>query len=382
MKIKFSKFSKWYYFDGVKFKEIKFIADSENENNYEVNKEKIAGKVLFNAYTTRQGEKAHYSIYLSTLDDLIQLGYINDNQVPQFLKYFTPHIIQDEEYNMIMNLLEEAKKVKDVIPDGIKKIEYPEATSDILNSPLNYLARIIHLTRMGKRKSFTEIGKYLHQLFTLFKIIKILGGEILNEQIWIKQRIGCRDENIDTMMPVNWGKPQIKFRWQGEIYSVYYEFSVPFPIEKEKKLSQVKERMTLGELISFLRKKSTRRFDIVIQKGDINTMFAEKPKYGDWEKFETPFDIPVYYFNKMKQIDILIECKEEKFDKWKNDIENQIIPYYEIYKPRKMILISRFSIPSNIISYVEDKGINVIAPFGFEQIPYKQEEKLRNLLLI
>ena len=382
MKIRFSKFSKWYYFDGVKFKEIKFIADSENENNYEVNKEKIAGKVLFKADTTRQGRKAHYSIYLSTFDDLIQLGHVTDNQIPQFLKYFTPHIIQDEEYDAIMELLGEAKKVKNVIPYSIKKIEYPEATSDIFNSPLNYLARIIHFPKKGRKRSFTEIGKYLHQLFTLFKIIKILRGEILNEQIRIKQRIGCGDENIDTMMPVNWGEPQMKFKWQGEIYSIYYEFSVPFPIEKEKKSSQTRERMTLREFVSILKKESTRRFDIVIQKGDINSMFIEKPSYGDWEKFKTPFDIPVYYFNKMKQIDILIECKEDKFDYWKSDIENQIIPYYEIYKPRKMILISRFSLPSNIISYMEDKGINVIAPFGFEQTPYEQEEKLRNLLHI
>ena len=345
MKIRFNKSSKWYYFDGAKFKEIKFIADSENGKYYEVNKERLSGKILFSASTTRQGKRAYYSLYLATLDDLIELrGVINSN-ISQFLRYFTPHIISNDECDILVDLLEEIKKIRSLMPHNVKVI-LPEATSGIFDDPLNYLARIIHLSTRGRRKSFTEIGKYLHQLFTLFKIIKILGGEILTEQIWIKQRIGCGDENIDMMMPVNWGKPQMKFKWQGEIYSIYYEFSVPFPIEKEKKLSQTRERMTLREFVSILKKESTRRFDIVIQKGDINSMFIEKPSYGDWKKFKTPFDIPVYYFNKMKQIDILIECKEDKFDYWKSDIENQIIPYYEIYKPRKMILISQFPLPS------------------------------------
>lgn len=378
MKIKFSKFDRWLYFDGTKFENVEFIADSENEKNYEVNKEKLIGKILFSASTTRQGKRAHYSIYLATLDGLIKFRDVRESDISQFLKYFTPHIISDDECDKLLDLLEEIKKIKSLVPYDVEII-LPEATSDIFDDPLNYLARIIHLSTNGRRKSFKEIEKYLHQLFTLFKIISILRGEILTKQIQIKQRIGCGDKNIDMIMPVNWNGPQLKFKWQGEIYSIYHEFSVPFPIEKEKKLSKVRERMTLREIFSLLKKSSTKKFDIVIQKGDINSMFIEKPTYGDWNKYETPFDVPIYYFKKMKQIDILIECKEDKFDYWKSDIENQIIPYYEIYKPNKMALISRFSLPANVISYLERRGISVIAPFGFEQISYEQEEKLRNL---
>ena len=127
-----------------------------------------------------------------------------------------------------------------------------------------------------------------------------------------------------------------------------------------------------------------RRLDIIVQKGDHDTMFRERP-WDIYEKlegmsWEERVDLPNYFFKKMKKIDLLIECKERPFEEWKSDIEGQIIPYYETYRPRKMALVSAHPLPEHVRSRLESIVIAVISPFSPDETPYEQELVLRDLI--
>lgn len=66
------------------------------------------------------------------------------------------------------------------------------------------------------------------------------------------------------------------------------------------------------------------------------------------------------FINSGKTIDLLVECKEDPFEKWADDVKSQIIPYLEYFKPKQFILASLKPVPPSIKSYLEDKGIKVV----------------------
>ncbi len=66
------------------------------------------------------------------------------------------------------------------------------------------------------------------------------------------------------------------------------------------------------------------------------------------------------FLNSGKPIDLLIECKEGPFTTWRKDIQSQIIPYKEAFKPRTFILASLEYVPANVKSKLGSLGIKVI----------------------
>jgi hypothetical protein len=59
-------------------------------------------------------------------------------------------------------------------------------------------------------------------------------------------------------------------------------------------------------------------------------------------------------------IDLLVECKEDPFDSWKREIESQILPYRQIFKPNNLILVSLEHIPEDVRGKLEDQGIKAV----------------------
>ncbi|HIE23616.1 MAG TPA: hypothetical protein EYP68_05250 [Candidatus Korarchaeota archaeon] len=62
----------------------------------------------------------------------------------------------------------------------------------------------------------------------------------------------------------------------------------------------------------------------------------------------------------LQKIDLIVECKNEDFDVWKEEIETQIIPYFEGFKPTNMILVSMKQIPVTFKQKLEKVGIRAI----------------------
>ena len=61
-----------------------------------------------------------------------------------------------------------------------------------------------------------------------------------------------------------------------------------------------------------------------------------------------------------KPIDLIVECKEDPFDKWKKEIDSQILPYQEAFKPKNFIIASLESVPEAAKENLNVRGIEVI----------------------
>jgi hypothetical protein len=59
-------------------------------------------------------------------------------------------------------------------------------------------------------------------------------------------------------------------------------------------------------------------------------------------------------------IDLIIECKEDPFDNWKSEIESQILPYQETFKPNNFIIVSLEPIPDAAKRILQSRGMKVI----------------------
>ena len=87
-------------------------------------------------------------------------------------------------------------------------------------------------------------------------------------------------------------------------------------------------------------KLGTKRPDIVIVRG----------------RFERTKD----FIDSGEAIDVLIECKEDPFDRWKGEIESQILQYKENFRPKLLIVASLRSVPVGVKSYLQSIGIEVV----------------------
>jgi len=88
----------------------------------------------------------------------------------------------------------------------------------------------------------------------------------------------------------------------------------------------------------FSNKRIPIRPDIVVAKGSFKTT----------EEF----------INSKKPIELIIECKEGKFEEWKNEIDSQIVPYKRIFNPKNFVVASLD--PCLEKGKLETQGIKVI----------------------
>jgi len=61
-----------------------------------------------------------------------------------------------------------------------------------------------------------------------------------------------------------------------------------------------------------------------------------------------------------KAIDVLIECKEDPFDKWKDEGESQILQYKKNFRPKLLIIASLKPIPANVKRHLQSSGIEAV----------------------
>ena len=62
----------------------------------------------------------------------------------------------------------------------------------------------------------------------------------------------------------------------------------------------------------------------------------------------------------IESIDLIIECKERKFQDWESDIDEQISAYLKLYKPKKFVLASLKPVPNFTKSKLAHMGIGTI----------------------
>lgn len=91
-------------------------------------------------------------------------------------------------------------------------------------------------------------------------------------------------------------------------------------------------------------------------------MFVEKrvPIRPDIITVKSHFERTKDFIDSGAIIDMLIECKEDQFDKWKSELKSQILPYRENFKPRHLIIASLEHVPDGTKRYLESQQIKVI----------------------
>jgi hypothetical protein len=57
--------------------------------------------------------------------------------------------------------------------------------------------------------------------------------------------------------------------------------------------------------------------------------------------------------------ELIVECKEDPFEEWRKDVEAQIIPYLEFFKPKKLIIASLEPVPDGVKRVLGGRGIEV-----------------------
>ena len=67
-----------------------------------------------------------------------------------------------------------------------------------------------------------------------------------------------------------------------------------------------------------------------------------------------------------KEIDLMVECKEDPFTRWKKDLETQILQYLDTFGPKNFLLASLKPVPSHAVKLMEDHGIKVIDNLSLE----------------
>jgi len=56
----------------------------------------------------------------------------------------------------------------------------------------------------------------------------------------------------------------------------------------------------------------------------------------------------------------LIECKDRDFDDWSHEVDTQIAPYREIYRPDVLIVVTPGAVPQSIKLQWRSRGIAII----------------------
>lgn len=398
----------WFYFDGRIFRDISSIATHQTQDHHIVPLNSILGRVLFKAFMTRRG--GHGELYLVTPMELLKLGSPED--IPSFARLFSPHILS----KLTINLLQKMFRWRDFIRDkfilryNLKgRIMWTPLLEEVFCEPLNYLARLIALYKQGKDPagSVKSAIKMLHQIFTMFEVVKVLDARFLNtciNYVTIKQERAIGIPKLDAMMPITWDRPTVRVRNGNRTYSIWHEFAAPHPIDVGKAMSllqQYKKGVNPNTPVCDiplrpfpqLSKDATRRFDVVILRGDYVSKhspyfnaFFPRPKYNYINSMPIGnfLRLPKWYYRFcIGRIDIIIECKEKPFPEWEHELREQVIPYFKKYRPNKMILVSAYKIPPSVVNRLGNRGIYVIAPFSPDtslNILQQLEQLLRNII--
>jgi len=142
------------------------------------------------------------------------------------------------------------------------------------------------------------------------------------------------------------------------------------------------------EFLSKVKKGLIRTPDLIIQKGDLTSLYEEeliKKLEEDFLKnksVENLLHIAYKLYDSIKgKIDLLIECKHLPYEMWEKDVENQILVYKEVYQPKYMVVISAYQVPKNVEELLKKNEIEVLYPCGFGEFSYECKEKLKSILL-
>jgi hypothetical protein len=307
----------------------------EDEVIYEVPTNKIAGKVLYCFDFSRSGgaflgkckiedfedgrpkKYEYYELLEKSISEIRNLRFYVENPIllsllAQFEQLFIPMIQEIKEYERLQNF-------------KISFMGHEERLENAFENPEVYYFAFMSLPNDRSRiNSLKVTRKWIYQLWILkllcnaLQVFKFKGHEYEGKPYWWIEQ----GSDFSTCI--------------GETPIGNITFWIEFQPDREAHM----RGMFVGRHFPI-------RPDIIAVRGC----------------FERTKD----FIESKKSVDLIIECKEDPFDKWKNEIESQILPYQQIFKPSNFIVVSLEHIPDVIkrdLGYRKIRVVDDLRPNG------------------
>ncbi|MEM0085333.1 MAG: hypothetical protein QXP50_08105 [Candidatus Methanomethylicia archaeon] len=282
---------------------------------YEVTRDSVKGKTIYLFYFTNSGRLIVYAFEGDKFLDWGSKRIVKNEELFQLEIEVVDPLLRRRILEFKRDYVIMISEVKEYASRLGFKIDFLKSASNInrvfKNPELGLFASLSLQNDIARLKSLSVAMKWINQMWVMMLTYNALNIESIRDTIG-ESRVLIRQG------PVN----PIFAKRGNECFSIWFEF----------------QRNSMEHILT--RKpekgKAAIRPDIVICKG-------KHP-----------------YANKLEKIDLIIECKNEEFDKWQTDLEKQVIQYLRNYKPDHMILTSTKSIPNNVKQQLKTLGIQII----------------------
>jgi len=291
----------------------RLLGEYEDEIVYEVPLNKIVGKVLYcfdfsgtgGAFLCkckiedfeggRPKKYEYYELLEKRIHEIRELRFrVRDSKllslITQFEHSFIPMIKEIKEYERIQDF-------------KISFMGHQERLQNAFENPEVYYFTFMSLPDDRSRiNSLKVIRRWIYQLWVLkllcdaFKVSKFKGHEYEGKPYWWIEQ-GSDFSTTIAKTPIG---------------------DVTFWLEFQPDKCAHMLGMFIGKRVSI-------RPDIVAVRG----CFERTKEFVDSKR----------------PIDLIVECKEDLFDAWRNEIESQILPYRETFKPNNLIIASFEHVP-------------------------------------
>lgn len=291
---------------------------------YEVVRDKVKDKPI---YVFSFSNSGHDSIYRCSIDDF-ENGNVNIDRASSVSIDEIRHLrfkVRDPELESLLN------QFNQILIPMINEIEEYE-------EKLNFEISFGH--QMQLRRAFIDPDVYYFSFMSLpndksrIRSFKVTRRWIY--QLWVLKLL-CEALRVSKFKREEYrGKPYWFIEQGSEISTAIGECpigDVTFWLEYQPSKYSHMIGIFLGRYVPI-------RPDIVVAKGS--------------------FKLTKEFVDSKKPIELIIECKEGKFEEWEKDIELQIIPYKNTFNPRNFIVVSLEPCPKNIKEKLETRGIKVI----------------------
>lgn len=300
----------------------------EDEVVYEVPANKVAGKALYCFDFSRSGGEFLYKCKIEDFEDGRPKGYeyfellgkhIHEIRNLRFrVKNLTLASLLTQFEQLFISMIHEIKEYEGMQNFKISFMGHQARLANAFGNPEVYYFTFMSLPNDRSRiKSLKVTRRWIYQLWVL---------KLLCDALQVSKFKGHGYE----------GKP---YWWieQGSDFSTGIGETlfgdVTFWLEFQP--SKGAHMMSM-----FVGKRIPTRPDIVAVKG----------------YFERTKD----FVDSRKPVDLVIECKEDIFDKWQNEIQSQILPYQETFRPNNFLIVSLKPVPDATKIYLESRGMKVV----------------------
>jgi hypothetical protein len=295
---------------------------------YEVPRSKVLGKILYCFHFSRSGTAILYKCKIEDFED----GYPKRYEYCELLERRVNEIrnlrfrVRD---STLMSFLTQYEQI--FIP-MIHEVQEYERTQNFKILLMGGLARLIDAFRRPEIYYFTFMS--LPNDRSRINSLKVTQKWIY--QIWVLKLL-CDALQVS------------KFKGHE------YEGKPEWWIEQGSELSTTIGETPYGDVTFWLEFQPSKYAHML-------GMFAGKriPTRPDIVAVKGYFERTVDFINSKKPIDLIIECKEVPFDTWGNEIESQIIPYQENFKPNIFIVVSLEHVPDIVKRDLEYRGIKIV----------------------